>query len=430
MTATRSVPELLAVLRTGELDGNALTWPEELSLRQWAKHDAQQMQRSIRRLVERGAYRNARRAVRQHNKRLSVRLTALFAASRRHRWASKFATSAGREFIRRQRLVDVLAALSEVGCFNRPARASRFFRAKPNGGTRTLIKFDWVDDARLRILNSALTPFADLHGSQFLLGQDGRRGPASVRESLLQALREAGDDHVFLQFDIRDFYGSISHAWLEDNLYLEKGIVRRFVHTGEMLIVTLQEMRTGRRRPADASNENGQSGHGIPQGSALSSLVAEQVMAHVLRSDAVFARVRLFAWSDNLGALVPRNEALAIEELVRSAFERHGAGPFRLTVERTPITSEFKFLGVWYRVKDGTPRAYIPDEVADRWETDICRDILTANVDQLRTIVQRTLGKHEAWKWWPGIAPRVTSILASVWSADAALEAGRQHTSA
>lgn len=158
MTATRSAPELLAVLRTGELDGNALTWPEELSLRQWAKHDAQQMQRSIRRLVERGAYRNARRAVRQHNKRLSVRLTALFAASRRHRWTSKFATSAEREGIRRQRLVDVLAALSEVGCFNRPARASRFLRAKPNGGTRTLIKFDWVDDARLRILNSALRP--------------------------------------------------------------------------------------------------------------------------------------------------------------------------------------------------------------------------------------------------------------------------------
>jgi RNA-directed DNA polymerase len=430
MTTARSVSELVEQLREGQLEGDALTWAEELSLRQWARHDAQQMQRSIRRLVERGAYRNARRAVRQHNKRLSVRLNALFVASRRHRWMPKLATSAEREAIRRQRLVDVLAALPEAGCFNRPARASRFFKAKPNGGTRSLIKFDWVDDARLRILNSALTPFADLHGSQFLLRQNGHRGPASVRESLLQALREAGDDHVFLQFDIRDFYGSISHAWLEENLYLEKGIVRRFVHTGEMLIVTLQDKRTGRRKTADASTENGQSGYGIPQGSALSSLVAEQVMAHVLRSDAVFARVRLFAWSDNLGALVPRNEALAVEELVRSAFERHGAGPFGLTVERTSTTSEFKFLGVWYRVKDGTPRAYIPDEVADRWETDVCRDILTADADQLKNIVQRVLGKHAAWKWWSGIEPRVRSISARVWSAADAIEAEQLRSAA
>lgn len=381
------------------------------------------MQHTIRHLVQRGAYRNARRALLEHNKRLSVRLDALFAASRRHRWMSKGVTAEQREVIRRERIASVLSALTEAGCFARPAKATRFCRGKPSGGTRTLIKFDWVDDARLRILNSALTPFADLHGSQLLLGQNGRRGPAAVRESLLQALGDAGEDFVFLQFDIRDFYGSISHAWLEDNLYLEKGIVRRFVHTGEMLIVTLQEKRTGRRKSADASNENGQPGYGIPQGSSLSSLIAEQVMAHILRSAAVFDSVRLFTWSDNLGMIVPRSEALAIEELVHSAFERHGAGPFRLRVERTPISSEFKFLGAWYRMEGRTPKAYIPDEVATRWEIDVCQDILTANNAQLASIVQRVRGKYEAWKWWPGMNPITHSVLATFWSAEHALAA-------
>lgn len=349
--------------------------------------------------------------------KLAVRLDALMFAARRHRPSTLVQSPAEREAVRQRRLADVFSALSSIASFSQPARAQTFCRPKPRGGERALTTFFWEDDARLRILKSALTPFANLHDSQFMLAQNGhRRGPASVREALLQALREAEGEQVFLQFDVRDFFGSISHAWLEDHLGLDRGIVRRFVHTGEMLIVPIGEMR-GDRLTGDARQENGRSGVGIPQGSALSSLIAEMVMADILRSDAVFDKGRLFTWSDNLGVLVPRGEAGVIEELIQAAFGRHGAGPFHLISESRPVTSEFKFLGAWYRVEAGLPRAFIPEAVARGWADNVCADILTASESELLRMEQRVRGKEAAWNWWSGMAAISAQVRALIQSA-------------
>ncbi|MFL0415871.1 reverse transcriptase domain-containing protein [Sphingomonas sp. 179-A 2A2 NHS] len=325
------------------------------------------------------------------------------------------------EAVRQERLVDVFDALPRINDFSHPARAMSFTRPKRSGGVRRLTSFYWEDDARMRILKSTLIPFADLHDSQFMLAQDRlRRGPASVRENLLQALRETEGGHVFLQFDIRDFFGSISHAWLEGYLDLDRECVKRFVHTGEMLIVPTGEMRADRRND-DASKANGRSGVGIPQGSALSSLVAEMAMAEVLRSDAVFGRVRLFAWSDNLGVLAPRDEALAVEELVRGAFARHEAGPFHLEVKHSPITSEFKFLGVWYRKVGSDAVAFVPDAVATGWANDVCADVLIADAGALSKMERRIRSKLAAWSWWDGAGPLGTELRAVVKAAREAL---------
>ncbi len=400
----RSVCGLLVLLRKGHLEAATITWGEEASLRGWARADARKRRDAVRRLVVRGDLRNARREMREHNKKLSVRLLALFAAARRNRQSTRGMTTSEREAVRLKRLEDVFSALSEAKSFAHSARGTRLFRAKPNGGVRSLTHFHWVDDARLRVLCAALTSFADLHGSQFLLGRDGHRGPAAVREALLQTLQGLGEDHVFLQFDVKNFFGSISHGWLEDYLPFDKGTVRRFVHTGDMLIQTLQERRGGRWSNADASNENGRSGFGIPQGSALSSLVAEMVMADVLRSIAGSEALRLFTWSDNLGVLALRSEAPAVMEHVCAAFEQHGAGPFQLSVEQTPITSEFKYLGVWYQVSDGQPRAFIPDTVAQGWANNVLSDLLTASLEDLRRMEQRVRGHEAAWGWWNGMS--------------------------
>ncbi|OWK30413.1 reverse transcriptase domain-containing protein [Sphingomonas dokdonensis] len=322
-----------------------------------------------------------------------------------------------REAVRQARLADVLAALPRINRFSAPALAQTFKRPKPHGGERILTTFFWEDDARVRVLKSALTPFVSLHDSQFMLAQNGcRRGPASVREALLRALGEEKGDHVFLQFDVRDFFGSISHAWLEKHLGLDRGIVRRFVHTGEMLIVPSEEMRGDRLR-GDARKENGRSGAGIPQGSALSSLIAEMVMAEILRSDAVFDRGRLFTWSDNLGILIPRGEAGVVEELIRAAFGRHEAGPFHLSSERKSVTSEFKFLGTWYCVEAGLPRAFIPEAVARGWADNVCADILTADEHDLELMEQRVRGKEAAWGWWSGMADISAEVRALIWAA-------------
>lgn len=428
VTGPRSARELIALIRDAQLSGGSVTRSEEAGLRRWIRADARAQRSLIERLVGRHDYRNARRAAKRHNSRLSVRLEVLLTAARRQ-WRTSSGSTPEQRAVRVRRLTKVLESVSAVGSFTFPAKAHRFYQRKPDGGIRPLTKFHWVDDVRLRILKSALTPFASLHDDQYLLGQAGRRGPASARENLLLALRDVGDGYAFLQFDIRDFYGSISHGWLEDNLPLNKGIVKRFVHTGEMQIVTPGETETGRRSRsvADARNENGRSGYAIPQGSALSSLIAEWVMADILRSDAVFGRLRLFTWSDNLGVLVPREEALAVEELVRAAFARHGAGPFHLTTKGPkPVTSEFDFLGVWYRVIAGEPRAYIPDAIAQAWEATLCEDLPTAGTADLIAVAKRLRGKEASWSWWTGMSALASGIDARLWAAQQGLERPRR----
>lgn len=420
LPCARTPRQIIDLIASGTLDPHTVSLEEEIALARWAKEARMRAQASVARLVAQGHSCRARRARWKMMNKLSVRLDALMVAARRRQRLPGGQSREVREAARVERLTAVLTALPAIADFSQPARAQGFLRPKRTGGFRKLVRFEWEDDAKLRILKSALHPFADLHDGQFMLARDERRrGPASVREYLLQALREAEGDHVFLQFDIRDFFGSITHAWLEDHLGLDQGIVRRFVHSGEMLIVPTGEMRGDRLRD-DASRENGRSGVGIPQGSALSSLIAEMVMADILRSDAVFDRVRLFTWSDNLGVLVPRSEAFAVEELIRTAFRRHGAGPFQLSVSRSPITSEFKFLGVWYQVSGGQPVAFVPVPVALAWEASICADMLTAGTDDLLRRWRRVQGKAQAWSWWSGMEPLKRSIeerLSSAWMA-------------
>ncbi len=142
--------ELNALIRQGHLELETITWREELSLRAWAKTDARR--EAIRRLIERGDPCNARREMREHNKRLSVRLTALFAAARRNRKSAGCATATERETLRLKRLEDVLHALGEVKSFAHPALGTRSDKAKSNGGVRTLTRFHWVEaGARLAL---------------------------------------------------------------------------------------------------------------------------------------------------------------------------------------------------------------------------------------------------------------------------------------
>ncbi|WP_338466393.1 hypothetical protein RXV95_12625 [Novosphingobium sp. ZN18A2] len=181
------------------------------------------------------------------------------------------------------------------------------------------------------MLRSALAPFANIHDAQFMLARDGfRHGPAAVREALQQALAECGPEYQFLHFDVADFYGSISHAWLERHLGIDPAVVRHQVHLGQMSINVPGEMATV-CATHKASREGGQ--WGIPQGSALSCLIAEQVMADVLRSAAVFGEHRAFIWSDNVGVLVPRHRAGEVAGLVRTAFADHGV---KRTEDLTP----------------------------------------------------------------------------------------------
>lgn len=251
------------------------------------------------------------------------------------------------------------------------------------------------------MLRSALKPFANLHDAQFMLSRDRtRRGPAAVRKALLTALAECGPEYEFIHFDVESFYGSISHAWLERYLGIDPAVVRRQVHLGQMILVPNGKMATVHDNH-EASRERGQ--RGIPQGSLLSCLIAEQVMASVIRSAAVLRELPMFVWSDNVGVLAPRQEAGEIIDLVRAAFAGHGAGPFEITVTSHRVTEEFKFLGVNYRITaQGRPIAYIAHRIVANWELSIGDRLMVASIQEVEDVERHVMGKRAAWGWWNG----------------------------
>lgn len=414
--ATHVAPPIAPVLReadpvrfidaivAGQINAATVTLAEELAIRRWCRERTTLSASSIKRLYDRGHLKNARRERAAHMTRREVLLDALFAAARK-RWPTHSGMSAERrERQRRHRLTQVINHLGRVQQFRRGARGRQFDLPKSNGGTRVVTSFDWVDRARQHVLKSALLPFANLHAAQFMLAREPkRRGPAAVREALLATLSACSDDSVFLHFDVRDFYGSISHEWLERHLAFDPAIVRKQLHTGCMTFRANGAMATD-RGDHDATREKDR--RGIPQGSVVSPLIAEQVMASVLRSAAALEGLPLFVWSDNLGVIVPRGRAREIGDLVTAAFAQHGAGPFQVTLSERSATAPFQFLGVWYRKGPMGPQAFIPWEVLAAWESAVVDpDLLTLWDDEvddrLGNMDRAITAKLARWRWCP-----------------------------
>lgn len=420
----RTPRQIISLLREpGALDPSSLTVAEENALRSHCKNVVRSQRSKITKLVQRGSLRNAKRAARAHCEQVASRLFVLFLAVKKEIKCPSTLPSEERERRRRQRLVAVFSALPSVASFSSPAQAYLHGKRKRDGSYRPITVFHWTDYARQTLLSIYLSPFADFHPTQFLLAKGpDRRGPAAVRKHLKQALEEQGGSYTFLQFDVQNFYGAISHSWLEANIPLSAETIRNHLHLGGMVIRTRE---TGAvREKLDAIIKEGQR-RGIPQGSALSSLVAEIVMADVLRGAAVPDCSPMFVWSDNVGVLVPKGKEAVIEELLVAAFAGHPAGPFKLIRSQSrfepDFSGEFKFLGCWYRKRGARAELFVPQAVVDGWRNSILEDLLTADRLALRKMARRVRSKCSSWSYWAGSKPLEADMMNIIKSADEGL---------
>lgn len=415
------VRQLIEDILKGRIAANSVSVADRRTVRSWCREIVRAKERLIWELVERGCLKSARREMRQHLASMPLHLHSLFTAARREWRQKRYMSSAKMKAVRAKAFCEPFARLNEVGHFHRPARGWQWLEPKPNGGHRLITSFHWVDRARQYALRSALTPFADLHGSQYLFKHgEGEHGPAAVRRALLQALEACGQDHLFLQFDVRGFYGSISHAWLERHLRLGQRVIRSQLHAGGMNIRPSASRRHVSASAHLANREKGQ--RSIPEGSLVSPIIAEQVMADVLKSAAVFSELPCFVWSDNVGMIVPRSRVGEIERLVRGAFVSHEAGPFQLTMSTKPVTSEFKFLGVWYRKERQGARAYIPQQVRESWIASIEGRVADClDIGKFPKIEAQIRGKAASWAWYEPIKGDIERLLTHVRQAEAEL---------
>lgn len=393
----REATQLIALWRAGSLNPSTITNKEEVSLRRFCRQQVRHWQIKIDRLLEAGSFRAAERASRQMRRKLGVRLHALLDASRKAIPYHPLRTPC-LEMLRLRRLELAFEHLKDINSFRHGAEAVVRKKAKASGrGFRSVCLFKWTDQARQYLLEASLQPFAGFHPSQTLLrlGEEGR-GITAARKALLKNLEGCGDEHVFVQIDVQDFFGSISYEWLEGNLPLDQGTIRRHVHTGEMNLkfrdTACQKVRLSRTAR-----------RGIPQGSALSQLIAEMVMADVLRGVAAPLGVRIVAYSDNIGIVMPKGSEAAVEELVRAAFQQHKAGPFTLTFTKPiAVTGPFDFLGMSFGVFDGVPTAVVPERVWGKWLLEIGGEVLVANATELEDIRRKVRSKVAQWCIWAG----------------------------
>lgn len=414
----RSLRELLADIRTGATRTRPLSFAEEKSLRTWAGRQEEAGLRRIKEHLARGARRAAEREAHKLQRTLGAKLLALWRTVPSHLRPKGGMSAEDREFLRAAKLEMMMLLVNKVGSFSQPASALVFAKRKRghkpgSPDRRALFSFGWADKARQRLLATTLHPFASFHPSQFLLQRHaGKRGRSAACEALLDALKGLADTHVFVQLDVRDFYGSIRHEWLENNLGLPQEVIRHHVHTSRMTISwdrsALAHLSDGVRRELAR--------RGIPQGSALSPLIAEMVMADILRGLADrLDGVPLFTYSDNLGIIVPRTEAAVVVEHLRDAFARHDAGPFELTsTSPKPATGEIKFLGRWWRNVDGKPHQFVPEGVANARALLIIEEAMVGGTAVLPRSRARTRSLAAEWAGWDGADAWRGRVLASL----------------
>ncbi len=262
---------------------------------------------------------------------------------------------------------------------------------KSNGGYRLVYSCDRLGIAKQALFVNAIKPFASFHHSQFAL----RRGRSAACESLLRNMNDPSACNTrFIQFDVSDYFGSISREYIEEIIPAPKAVIRNtlFMYGWRISSTGLGDMMPDRR--------------GLPQGSAASSFVAEWVMANVIRdlADQLAPLRCLHFYSDNWGGFVPHDEDVdGLVDSLKSAFETHRAGPYRLTWSDAGEGS-FKFLGYYFEPRKGDrrARASLPKGMTKQKELEFVSELVAADtVEETRKVYARAQAFSAAYSLAP-----------------------------
>jgi len=198
------------------------------------------------------------------------------------------------------------------------------------------IIFDFgIENRALQLLvRSALRSWAQLHPKQFAI-QGGRR---AAGEAVLEAL---GDSFRWaVQLDVKDCFRTFDHDEVSKFLPIPEEVTRKVITAQDLNITSgnVVDWLGVTELPVEVRQ-------GIPQGSAVSSLVVEMLLATV--GFALPADVRAVLYADDILVVTrQKSEAVTIVKILRSALLSHPAGPlWPKLVEIKDGKSGFDFLG-------------------------------------------------------------------------------------
>lgn len=168
-------------------------------------------------------------------------------------------------------------------------------------------------------------------------------GRDAAVQKVLDAVESGG--RWFVQLDIEKFYNNVNQRRLHEIVPLPQDVIDNVVLPPDNLVVGRVGNALGPVTLTAVARR------GISQGSALSPLVAEAVIASVLRD--LPCKVSLISnYADNFGLIgrTKKEVMLAAQALIR-AFRRCPHGPFQMTVSNyRRVADGFDFLG--YRIRN------------------------------------------------------------------------------
>ncbi len=414
---------MVSAMGRGDLSARSISLAEQEVLLTWACAKRRALHTKLVNAARDASARKSRNAIRLYRTSLAVRFLALWDATPKELRPGHRQDEQGAERLRIDRLAFILSNVSDLRSLQPAPEGRLMTRAKGDGRYRAFFSFEWMDRARFRLLSDALEPFVGFHASQFQLRwHAGVRGTQAACKALLETIsglsstpdeevphtgRFPAEDHVFFELDVTDFFGSISEAWWATKPILDEEM-SRWLYTRHLHVKSSGKVRD----QLDGAYQE-VIRRGVPQGSALSALVAEWVMADVLREvPALPAGTHLFTYCDNIGVITPRPLAEATEELIRGAFSASGAGSFSLRRKGGPtaVCSPFRFLGMEFVGARGGARLRVPRHTEELATLALRTDLLHASTPADLVRLRRAInGRAAAWSLWPE---------ASSWKAD------------
>ncbi len=332
----RSPNDMLRALGAGHIDISSITALEAQSIYSYCKLLTAQRQRRIFVLIGDDEQRKAQQAIRKFMRAFATRLVCVLSAigkmRKRHR-------RRGNQRVRMPFSI-VWKLAGHLKVLNNQPEGLLWQKRKHGGGVRPIYEYETLEIARQSLLALSLEPFARRHSSQYTL----HRGRTIACEDLQKALTEAPISATFVHIDVRNYYGSISHRWLREYLPLNEGSLRGLfipACTGRSAIV----------RP-NAGEESQMGQRGIPQGSVVSPIVADMVMAQLLNDlSPEIGESFVISYSDNIGILFKEEQDwTALRSRIEAIFRDHSAGPFQITFSAGSVPRRFGFLGYqWQR---------------------------------------------------------------------------------
>ncbi len=209
------------------------------------------------------------------------------------------------------------------------------------------IIFDFgIQNRALQILvREALRPWAQLHPDQFAIQGGRQEAGKAVVNALGDGFRWA------VQTDIKDCFSTFDDGEVARLLPIPEEVTRKVITTQHLNITSGNIIELlGMTEIAVEVRQ------GIPQGSAVSSLVAEMLLAPV--AFGLPGDVRPVFYSDNILVITrQKSEAVTIAKTLKSALMSHPAGPlWPKFIEIKDARMGFDFLGYRFSKEADTVR--------------------------------------------------------------------------